>query len=65
MEVTKQDDAWHSDGLGAARIGGHPPVVRLARFSFRVLPKPNDLVEDLGHPGDLLQPAREEPWRSA
>ena len=49
MEVTKQDDAWHSDGLGAARIGGHPPVVGLARFSYRVLPKPNDLVEDLGH----------------
>jgi hypothetical protein len=81
----------------------------LARFSYRVLPEPNDLVEDLGHhagrhagagdpgdghgsrrtigvaaravaalallhpisilvrpvPGDLLQPAREDPWRSA
>jgi hypothetical protein len=30
-------------------MGGHPPVVGLARFSYRVLPKPNDLVEDLGH----------------
>jgi sugar phosphate isomerase/epimerase len=25
-----------------ARIGGHPPVVGLARFSYRVLPMPND-----------------------
>jgi transcriptional regulator with XRE-family HTH domain len=29
-----------------ARIGGHPPVVGLARFSYRVLPMPDDLVED-------------------
>jgi transcriptional regulator with XRE-family HTH domain len=32
-----------------ARIGGHPPVVGLARFSYRVLPTPNDLVEDRRH----------------
>ena len=51
-------------GLGAARIAGHPPVVGLARFSYRVLPKPNHQVEDHGHHARVRPGMVDVIWRN-